>query len=849
MIDEIRELTEENTSGDETQELNTETTDAQTDTTDAQADTTETQAETAGTRTETNARTGEDSVRQALEAAREAESRAYHNMSRATALTSRQKGVMELAKLEELETADNAILDKKCKLILESYYLPHILKTGFTVKLDKEFTRFDEPEKDYIEAVFTSPSGKEIRTAYNYKPDEDGKSLVLFEKSFENVIIKPGDPEKYVLYAPDGVTEIEALSTEELKQRILKGEVVKVEDEYFQKAKDENGELRPGTTTQIVEEESSNVKVIIGNNEQEKYSFSKTDQLVCAVSNDVTTVTLENRKLTGSGPIYDTADAARAAAQQELRDGESNLRVDVVMEGTTVAEFNYIPAFTTSIELTGMARKLGKGIEGYDPNESDEENLRRQFAKPITEYLVEKGFYVVDITCEKIEADIKENVGFMNTIKTYHMTGGTVSVTYIKKAKSMVTLKQGFRGRGQTNDPAVILAQLPEGSELLDPQDIDWKSSKLEVAYVVRGNVTGTGSAKTIPEADAKAAENAVIEAQKIVGRGINGGIASGIRETIAGTGAVSTVASVRARLTSPSVSKDDMQLTHKDAKYAYSGSCDRMNSTVESKLVAVTTWNGNKLTYVEPTDPIVERGIPTDDNYDKYINEGDDLGILLFERTDRGLHRYMDEVLNAQKEAKTYRQIYEKARIMLSDAQIAFDQMMDERFRQMDQEDETEESEVESVEETETEPAVEEIQEIQEIQPLWEAPVMTEDTVSEDSAAEDTFEEMQEIQEIQEIQPIWEAPAMTEDTVSENAVEETETVVQREMTAREALEAIFGDVSSEPTEAAEPLESTESLTEEAAAAEPQPQAPIDLQSDEDVDAAFERLLMGMPKE
>ncbi|MDE7252302.1 MAG: hypothetical protein K2O32_05090, partial [Acetatifactor sp.] len=87
----------------------------------------------------------------------------------------------------------------------------------------------------------------------------------------------------------------------------------------------------------------------------------------------------------------------------------------------------------------------------------------------------------------------------------------------------------------------------------------------------------------------------------------------------------------------------------------------------------------------------------------------------------------------------------------------------------------------------------------------------------------------------MQEIQPLWEAPVMQE---------ETEDAAQKPMTAREALEAIFGDV---PSESSEPAETTESTAEEVSATEPQPQP--DLQSDEDVDAAFERLLMGMPKE
>lgn len=629
---------------------------------------------------ETKGHLDEIAARQALEEAREAESKAYNRMkaSRDTAFTERQKGMLKLAQLEELDAPDKEQLDQKCKLILESYYLPHILKDGCTVELEPDFTRFEDSDRDYIEAVFTLSSGRKRNVGYNYKTEEDGKSLILFEKTFENVILEPGKPDKYVLYDADGVTELESVSMEELEERVSRGEVVKVEEEYFQKARDESGAILKGDTTMIIEDEG-NSKILLGNNEQEKFSFNKAGQLVCALTNDVTTVTVETRKFASPEPIYDSAEAARAAAEKEIQEGETNLRVDTSMEGTTVAEFNFVPVYTTNIELAGVVRKLGKGVEGYNAADSDEENLRRQFAKPISEYLDEKGFHVIDISCNNLESNVTENVGWMNTIKTFQMTGGEVTVSYTKRLTSTVSLKQGFLGRGQNNDISAILAQLPEGSELLNPQDIDWKNSKPEVAYVMRGSVKAEASAKTIAEADTLAADNAILAAQKMAVRGLNGSISAGIKEVISASGAASTVANVRAKMDVPVVRKEDMQLTHKDARYAYTGSCDRMVTSVDNKLVSVTTWNGSKLTYVEPTDPVIDRGIPTDENYDKYVNDGDDLGILLFEKTDQGLHRYMDDVKDAQAQAKSLLTLYEKARAALKEAQENFDQIYDE--------------------------------------------------------------------------------------------------------------------------------------------------------------------------
>lgn len=622
-----------------------------------------------------------EEARHQLEAAREAESRAYQGISRAINVTERQRGVLELARLEEVKAPSKEQLDRKFRLMMESYYLPHILKNGYTVKLNPEFTRFDDPDKDYIEAVFTDPDGKERSVGYNYKVDEDGSNLLIFEKTFENVILKPGDPEKYVLLDEAGETELESISIGELEDKIALGEVVPVEDGYFYKAKNEEGEILKGDTTPIVEDEGQpDVKIQLGNNEKEKYSISKTGQLVCATTNDVTTITTRTRAFS-SDPVYTTADEARDAAIKALQPGESNVKVDVIMESTTMACFHYIPAYITSIELAGLSRKLGKGIEGFDPKESDEENLRRQFAKPIREYLNEKGFYVIGISIENIESDVTENVGFMNTIRTHHLTGGTISVTYIKRLTASVTIKQGFLGRSISTDPATILAQLPEGSELLEPEKIDWKNPKPEVAYITRAVVTGSGSAQTIPEADEKAAENAVTEAQKVIARSLNGGIASGIRETIGAKGVVSTVASARARLDVPEVTKYDMELSHTDAKYSFRGNCDSTHTETDNKLVAVTTWGGRLLTYVEPTEPVIDKGIPTDDNYKEYLENGDETAILLFERKDSGLRRYVDEVKYAQKQDRVAREYYEKAEAALIDIQKEFSRLLNERI------------------------------------------------------------------------------------------------------------------------------------------------------------------------
>ena len=770
--------------------------------------------ETAAAAQESGDKNDIGSVRQALEEAREAEAKAYKGLSNASTLTSRQKGVLLLAELETVEIPTQEQLDEKCRLILESYYLPHIVQNGYSFRLAPEFTRCEDPGRDYIEAKFYNSSGREMTVGYNYKVTEDGKNILIFEKTFENVILKPGDPEKYVLYGRDGVTETESFSMEELKEKMEDGEVVKVEEGYFLKARDEDGNIDKGVTTPIIEDEGiRNVKIIFGNNEQTRFSIGKNGQLTCATTNDVTTATIETRKFS-SGPMYNSADDARAAASGELKEGESNPKINISMESTTVAEFNYIPTYTTSIELVGMTRKLGKGIEGFDPNESDEENLRRQMAKPITEYLEEKGFYVLDIRCENLEADVTENVGFINTIKTYHMTGGVVSATYIKKLTSVVSIKQGFLSRNQNNDPGTILAQLPEGSELLNPQGIDWKNSKPEVEYLTRGSITATGSARSMEEAEDKAAENAILEAQKVVARSLNGGIASGIREAIGANGAVSTIPNVRARLDTAVVSKNDMQLTHKDSKYAYSGTCDRTVTSTENKLVSVTSWNGNLLTYVEPTEPVIDKGIPTDDNYDKYVESGDDEDILVFEKTDRGLRRYMNDVLGAQANARAYREIYKKARLKLQEIQETFDTLLNEILEAAEEKDEKSEIPISKEEAFEGET---------EMPALSEATVLEEDEAAEESSAPEGTEE-----------------AAGEMTASEEETAENSAASIDKAAAQEALLAIFGDLpdDSDSEEVVVPEE------EVAASGEP-----LDVEDESAVDAAWEKLLMGMPKE
>ena len=779
----------------------------------------------------------EKAVRQALEQARAAETRAYAGMTSAAALTQRQKGVLELAKLEELDHPTTEQQDKKCRLILESYYLPHIAKDGFTVKLDPKFTRTDEPDRDYIEATFTNPTGKSLTVGYNYKTAEDGKNILVFEKSFQNIVLKPGEPEKYVLYAPNG-KEIESLTMEELEEKIETGEVVKLEQGYFQKAKDEEGIVRKGVTTPIVEIETGNgKKMSFGNNERHKFTLGKNGQLTCATTNDVITTDIETRSFS-SGPVYDSAEAAKVAAQGVIQAGEANPRIEISMEGTTVADFTYLPTLKTSVELAGLSRKLGKGMEGYDPNDSEGENLRRQFDKPIRDYLSEKGYYVLDIVCENLMADVTENVGFMNTMKTYQMTGGVVSVTYIKKHTQFVSIKQGVLGRKQGNNIDAILAQLPAGSEILNPEDINWKNSKEEVAYVTHGKATGIGSAKNTSDADDKAAENAIIEAQKIVARSINGSIASGIKEAIDGRGASSTVASVRARLTTAVVSKNDMELTHKEAKYAYSGTCDKMVSTSENKLVSVTSWSGNMLTYVEAKEPVIDKGIPTDGNYEKFINEGDDSGILLFEKTDVGLRRYMKDVMDAQSKTKIYREMYIKARANMKEMQSAFDVLVDERLGLTVAED-AEEPQTESVEKI-ADVTAEKATDDRGMDPGTAGAVeAAADEALEVHANEaaDEFEEMLADESAEEaaVEPDVEAEvAMSVEEPAEGSAEDAESVAEAvpavepvapavdHAAAQEALLSIFGDMPVESTPEAVPeAEAAEPAVTEAVAVEP----------------------------
>ncbi|MDE6701133.1 MAG: hypothetical protein K2K10_09015, partial [Acetatifactor sp.] len=274
--------------------------------------------------------------------------------------------------------------------------------------------------------------------------------------------------------------------------------------------------------------------------------------------------------------------------------------------------------------------------------------------------------------------------------------------------------------------------------------------------------------AKTIAEADTLAADNAILAAQKIAVRGLNGGISAGIKEVISANGAASTVANVRAKMDVPVVRKEDMQLTHKDARYAYTGSCDRMITSVDNKLVSVTTWNGSKLTYVEPTDPVIDRGIPTDENYDKYVNDGDDMGILLFEKTDQGLHRYMDDVKDAQAQAKSLIVLYEKARTALKEAQEKFDQIYDEGM-------------------TSEEVLPEEISEDSVLEEISEDSVLEEPDKID---VADKSEEAAEIDVASEADESEQIDAASEADESDKADEAAE----KPLTAHEALLAIFGD-------------------------------------------------------
>ncbi len=574
------------------------------------------------------------------------------------------------AKLSEADAAALAIIEKENEiakgnknawnnldtlftLVMNNYYVPNEmnLPEGTTIQLDSRFTKFKDDDKNYLKAVITDANGDTREVYYNYKLEEDGKGLIIFEKTWEDVVTAP---EQYVVYG-EGTTIARSIPASELQEKLESKEVVQGEDgRYYAKALDANNEIADsisGTTTTLGDNQTVDAE-----SEKTSYGVNQDGEIVRTVTGDVTTVTTVNGVSLTGGSGYASAEEAMAAAGAEaagaMGEGDrlAGVNATVTVNADATATVTYITTFTTKIDLAGKTTD----VDGYKVSEEKGlaealQDIRAEAEETAEDYFEDSRDYILlDTSFEGVSVSRTKDTKWCDT---YTVTAGAVSVTYAKVVTKKIDrwviedfIKGSQSGRNE------VMKNAPEGSELVAYSAWDGRLFTATGTFIEGNTVTGTGTADSADAAAAQAeAENAakadaLAKAQAAADNTIDGKVAEGLQKKInRNATALGTTANV---VTSRKESGVTVQVTASNTGYSYGGTYDKTNTSTEKEVVLSTErWAADELTHVDE----VKTPALTNRNYENYKSNGDASGILLFEKTDEKFISYKQAALDAQ--------------------------------------------------------------------------------------------------------------------------------------------------------------------------------------------------------
>ncbi|MGN0403524.1 MAG: hypothetical protein ACI4HQ_14870 [Acetatifactor sp.] len=614
----------------------------------------------------------------------------------AAKLEQEAKKAYDDAKLGEVDAAALAIINKEKEvqsgnqkdwtkwkerdelfcLILNNYYVPNCMPEGTQVTLtngsdvDDAFLKFkDDDGKNFIMANITYPDGTTEVKYYNYKLDkEDKASLVIFEKTWEEMVTQEAEAAKYVVYDEESKIA-HTIYADDLEQAIENNEVVKgTDDKYYVKAKNEDGTTVAGSTNVAVDEETN---IVDEESKEITWSVDENGNIVKTVTGDVTTVTtIEGVSLDG-GSGYATEEAARAAAKKEAEDklGENETLADTDVEvsrdidsatAEAAATVTYVTTFTTTIDLTGMTNKVNAITSQASGKKDSVNDIKNDAIENAREYLEDNDCKVLSTNVSNLQVTCTENNKYIWQQDTYTATSGTLTVTYAKISTATVdiSIKDQIRdliNKGHSKEKAM---QLVLGADqILDINYFNWdfQTSKVEYIQQQKLNVNASATDKTDDAAKAaaeKAAEEkAMAELQKAATAEIDAKITNGLSKEVTGKNgkATTTAKVVDSTKTNGSVAvvanaSDDVEYAY---SYSYTGTYDAEKEVTENMVLSTETWEADQLEYVAAVEEIREN-VLTNANYDAYL-KGDQNAIMLAERTDENFLKFKADALNAQ--------------------------------------------------------------------------------------------------------------------------------------------------------------------------------------------------------
>ena len=636
------------------------------------------------------------------------------------------------AKLGEVDAAAVAIIEKEKEvqnseltgsakwderdelfcLIVKNYYVPKCMPEGTQVTLSNgadsqdTFKKFDSDYKNYIQANITYPDGTTEVKYLNYKIDKvDSTSLVIFEKTWEEIVTQEAEDAKYVVYDENSKIA-HTIYADALEQAIENNDVVKgTDDNYYVKAKNEDGTTVAGSTSVAVDEDTNTVDE---ESKETTWSVDEDGNIVKTVTGDVTTVTTrENVSLTG-GKGYESEEAAKAAAEKEaeglLEENEELANTDVAVSkdvetatATATATVTYVTTFTTTIDLTGMTNKVSANDSLSEGTRDSLKTISNDAIKDATKYLEDKDCQVLNKEVSNLQVvrtddkNITWRPSTWGNEDTYTATSGTLTVTYAKICTDTVKLTLGdkiFGWMSEEEEKQVALERLKAEGKYVDVftqnvRILDFNKGLATVKYIQQYKETGeafatenTGdAAKAAAEkaAEEAATEKMQAEANKLIDENITNDLS---KKVTGQSGKASTTANVvnssetNGTVVADATASDAVDYTY---TYSYTGTFDAEKTVVENKVLNTETWQADKMTYVAAVEEVREN-ILTNANYDAYL-KGDQSAIMLAERTDENFLKFKADALNAQAKLDATKAKYAEIQAKANAAEMAVEE------------------------------------------------------------------------------------------------------------------------------------------------------------------------------
>ncbi|MDY6103142.1 MAG: hypothetical protein SPI28_01230 [Acetatifactor sp.] len=582
---------------------------------------------------------------------------------------------LKILKLESEMTSNNWDKgDELFQAIMNDYYLKNLEELeGKTFELDKKFTKFNGNEDlNYCKLVVTNADGSQEEIYYNYKLDKDKKNLIIFEKVEKEVVEVEGRDEQYVVEGTDT-----SLSVEEFEEKKDAYEIVEKVDaegnasgEFYLKNGDGTEDVQVEEKENTETGESTSI-----DNTEETYSVTEDGKIVKTVTGDVTEISFVNTELEG-GEDYVSYEAAKDAAEAELSDGDKNLDVTVTADGSAEASVTYITTFTTTIDLTGATTEVNGRLSEKDGKEKAIQNIV-DIAK---DTVVSSGSWVLigDVGVNNI--NIERTVDKWSK-DTYRINSGSLLLTYAKVSSAEIDLSIFDSKKAKEQAKQKFLSEHP-GSVYEDMTAWDWQYKKGTIKYLAGNTVTGqaemsdqevTGNVQDILKQEAK--DNAMSLAQQAADRKITdtNSIVKELKKELLGNSSKNAITTVANVVTDKNNTAAQASVTSTDVSYSYEGTYDKKNvETKNGEVISTTTWDADLLTHLDAIEE-VRKTIYTNENYDNYVKNGDESGILVFEKKG-DLRNWLDEAKALEESRAAAQKALEQAKQNTQDAQKAYD-------------------------------------------------------------------------------------------------------------------------------------------------------------------------------